>query len=168
MRDDLRARVAAGTAIFRGERILLLHRTLQSSNPGIWDLPGGHAELGESLPRAARRETREETGFRVSLGPIFHAEVFSSLSRRGKLRRTVGVYYHCKAPTKGSPQLDPDEHSEYAWVALSDLESYPTLPFLDRTIRAAFASRGPAPSSRASAKLSRLVESRLESFPVPV
>lgn len=168
MRDDLRARVSAGTAIFRGERILLLHRTFQSSNPGIWELPGGHAEVGESLPRAARRETREETGYRVELGPLFHAEVFSSLSKRGKLRRTVGVYYHCKARSKSNPALDPEEHNEYAWVALSDLESYPTLPFLDRTIRAAFASRGPAPSSRGMTRYPRLVESRLDPFPVPV
>lgn len=95
----------------------------------------------ESLPRAARRETREETGFDVRLGPVFHVEVFSSLSKRGKMRQTVGVFYHCKAPTEKPPQLDPDEHTEYAWVPLSDLNSYPTVPYLDRTIRAAFSTK---------------------------
>ncbi len=141
MQSPLKARVAAGTAIFRGERILLLRRSLQASNPGIWDLPGGHVESRESLSRAARRETKEETGFDVRLGSVFHVEVFSSLSRSGKMRQTVGVYYHCKAPVKKVPHLDTEEHTDYAWVSRDELASYPTMPFLDRTIRAAFRTR---------------------------
>lgn len=148
MQEDLRARVAAGTAIFRKDRILLLHRALQASNPGIWDLPGGHVANRESLSRAARRETREETGFEVRLGPVFHVEVFSSVSKRGKMRQTVGVYYHCTAPAEKRPQLDRDEHSEYAWVSKAELENYPTMPFLERTIRAAFRTRTSTPRPR--------------------
>lgn len=167
MKDDARVRVAAGTAIFRNDRILLLHRSIQASNPGIWDLPGGHVEVGESLRRTARRETREETGFTVRVGPVFHAEVFSSLSKRGKLRPTVGVYYHCSAPTRGPPQLDPNEHSEYAWVSLADLESYPTLPFLDRTIRAAFDTKKRA-GRAGSARAVRYLDAKPVAWPVPV
>jgi len=97
--------------------------------------------VGESLPRGAKRETKEETGFEVRVGRVFHAEVFSSLSKRGKMRRTVGIYFHCVAPARKTPQLDPEEHSEYAWVALADLNDYPTIPYLSRTIRTAFATR---------------------------
>lgn len=153
MQADLKARVATGTAIFRGERILLLRRSLQASNPGIWDLPGGHVEDRESLPRAARRETKEETGFSVRLGSVFHVEVFSSLSRRGKMRQTVGIYYHCQAPVRKSPHLDPDEHTDYAWVSQEELNSYPTMPFLDRTIRAAFRTRNSSSKSSGTAEL---------------
>jgi len=168
MKDDVRTRVAAGTAIFRGDRILLLHRSIQASSPGIWDLPGGHVEIGESLRRTARRETREETGFNVRIGPVFHAEVFSTLSKRGKLRPTVGVYYHCSAPARGSPQLDSNEHSEYAWVSLPDLQSYPTLPFLDRTIRAAFETRRRGARPRGASRTERYLEVKPVAWPVPV
>ena len=151
MQENLRARVAVGAAIFRGEQILLLHRSSQASNPGAWDLPGGHVEPGETLARAARREVREETGYDVRIGPLFHAEVFGSVSKRGKIRPTVGVYFHCAAPTRKAPRLDREEHTEYAWVRASELEDYPTIPYLTRTVRAAFESRdlarGAHPSS---------------------
>ena len=142
MQENLRARVAAGTAIFRGERILLLHRSAQAANPGIWDLPAGRVQARESLETAAMRETREETGFDVRLGRVFHVEVFGSMSKHGKMRPTVGVYFHCTAPpSRRAPRLDREEHSGYAWVARSDLESYPTVPFGSRTNRAAYRTR---------------------------
>jgi 8-oxo-dGTP diphosphatase len=141
MQENLRARVAAGAAIFRGDQILLLHRSSQASNPGAWDLPGGHVEPGETLARAARREVREETGYNIRVGPLFHAEVFGSISKRGKIRPTVGVFFHCNAPTKRAPRLDHQEHTEYAWVRASELEDYPTVPYLARTVRVAFESK---------------------------
>jgi 8-oxo-dGTP pyrophosphatase MutT (NUDIX family) len=148
MQEDLKARVAAATAIFRGNRILLLRRSLQASNPGIWDLPGGHVESREPLSRAAKRETKEETGFTVRLGPVYHVEVFSSLSRRGKMRQTVGVFYHCTAPVRKEPQLDAQEHSDFAWVSVSELDAHPTVPHLDRAIREAFRTRAPVRGGR--------------------
>jgi len=143
LQENLRARVSAGAAIFRGDQILLLHRSTQAANPGAWDLPGGHVEPGETLAHAARREVREETGFDVRIGPLFHAEVFGSLSKRGKIRPTVGVYFHCSAPVRKEPQLDQHEHTEYAWVRASELEDYPAVPALARTVRVAFESKEP-------------------------
>jgi 8-oxo-dGTP diphosphatase len=167
MQDDLKARVTAGTAIFRGNRILLLHRSVEASNPGIWDLPGGHVQSRETLARAARRETQEETGFQVRLGPLFHAETFSSLSKRSKMRRSVGVYFHCTAPPRKSPQLDPEEHTEYAWVSLTDLNDYPTLPFLSRTIRAAFLTKGLVGGPKNGGRVITITDSSSLAYPVP-
>jgi len=167
MAADLRARVTAGTAIFRGDRILLLRRALDASNPGIWDLPGGHVQFRETLRRAAKRETLEETGYEVRLGPLFHAEVFRSQSKRGKVRENVGVYFHCSGAFRRSPQLDTAEHMDYAWVALSDLKSYATVPFLARTIRAAFDSRGNARGSKGKAGTLSLPETSQFALPVP-
>jgi len=167
MQDNLRARVIAGTAIFRGDRILLLHRSLDASSPGIWDLPGGHVELRESLSRAAKRETLEETGFEVRLGPLYHAAMFSSLSKGGKARRSVGVYFHCSAPAKKTPRLDPEEHSAYAWVAASDLVDYPTIPHISRAIRLAFSTRTSVRAARPSNGKSSLGEGLALTFPVP-
>jgi len=167
MEANLKARVAAGTAIFRGERILLLHRSLHASNPGIWDLPGGQVQVGESLPRAARRETREETGLEVRIGPAFHVEVFTSISKRGKMRPTVGVFFHCAAPARKPLRLDSEEHSEFAWVSRTDLDDYPTVPALSRTIRAAFASRGLTPPPSESHPPARFPALDQVTFPVP-
>jgi 8-oxo-dGTP diphosphatase len=146
----LRARVAAKVAIFRGEQILMLHRASSASDPGVWDLPGGVVHEGESLTRAAKREVREETGFEVRIGPMFHAELFGSVSKRGKVRPTVGVFFQGDAPRHALPRLDPREHSDFAWVSRHELRSYPTVPYLVRTVRAAFTERAAERTSSAT------------------
>ncbi|MGI0151360.1 MAG: NUDIX domain-containing protein [Thermoplasmata archaeon] len=154
MQEYQRARVAAGAAIFRGDQILLLHRSPRVSNPGAWDLPGGRLEPGESLSRGARREVREETGLDVRIGPLFHAELFGSLSKSGRIRPTLEVFFHCAAPARKAPRVDSRAHTEYAWVRASELRDYPTAPHLQRTVRAAFRSK------RVRAGVRRAVTSR--------
>jgi 8-oxo-dGTP pyrophosphatase MutT (NUDIX family) len=168
MQENLRARVAAKAAIFHGNEILLLHRSLNASDPGSWDLPGGQVAQGESLPEALKREVREETGFDVRIGPVFHAEVFGSFSKRGRIRPTVGVFFLCDAPGRKRLKLDRKEHSEYAWVSRQDLKDYPSVPHIERTVRAAFAEKGPAGEGRPETE-ARLPsgEARHLHFPVP-
>jgi 8-oxo-dGTP diphosphatase len=167
--NRLRARVAAKVAIFRGEQLLLLHRSVAASDPGVWDLPGGVVHEGESLLRAARREVREETGFQIRIGPMFHAEVFGSMSRSGKIRPTVGVFFQGNAPRQGLPRLDPREHSDFAWVTRSELRSYPTVPYLERTVRAAFSDRkAPRPNRGHSSPESAALRPQLMHVRLPV
>ena len=42
---------------------------MQRSDNGMWSLPGGHVEPGESVTAAVLREVLEETGWRIELGP---------------------------------------------------------------------------------------------------
>lgn len=50
--------------IEHGECVLLIERR---DPPHGWALPGGHVDRGESLPAAAAREAKEETGLTVEL-----------------------------------------------------------------------------------------------------
>ena len=54
--------VAAGVALINREGNILLLK----GHDGVWDLPGGHMEVGESLEETAACELLEETGLTVS------------------------------------------------------------------------------------------------------
>ncbi len=66
-------RLGCSAAIFDDERRILLTRRADN---GLWCLPGGALESGESAAEACEREVFEETGLRVHV------------------KRLVGVYSH--------------------------------------------------------------------------
>ena len=62
-------RCAASAAIFRGSMVLLVQRG-KGALKGLWSLPGGHIEPGETARAAAVREVREETGVEAELAGL--------------------------------------------------------------------------------------------------
>ena len=68
-------RVAVGAFVFKDDRIVLVQRG-QSPAKGLWAIPGGSMELGETLQEAAEREIREETGLVIKARePVFTFDV---------------------------------------------------------------------------------------------
>ncbi|GAB3720389.1 NUDIX hydrolase [Spirosoma lituiforme] len=53
---------AAGGVVFKGDKMLLMFRR------GVWDLPKGKLDNGETSRKGAAREVQEETGVQVSVG----------------------------------------------------------------------------------------------------
>ena len=56
-------KVDVRTAVFRDETVLLV----QERKDGLWALPGGWADVGETPSQAAARETSEEAGYDVRI-----------------------------------------------------------------------------------------------------
>ena len=75
-------------AVWRGGQVLLAQRGKQPSK-GLWSLPGGHVELGETLEEAALRELMEETGVEARVEAFSH---FLDIIRRGE-QNHVEVHY---------------------------------------------------------------------------
>jgi ADP-ribose pyrophosphatase YjhB (NUDIX family) len=59
-----------GTVPVWGEQVLLCRRAIEPRR-GYWTLPAGFLELGETTAAGAVRETDEEAGARIDLGPLF-------------------------------------------------------------------------------------------------
>ena len=59
-----------GTVPVWEDQVLLCRRNIEPRH-GFWTLPAGFLELGESTADGARRETDEEAGAQIELGPLF-------------------------------------------------------------------------------------------------
>jgi 8-oxo-dGTP diphosphatase len=68
-------RVGVGAVVVKDGRVLLVKRGKPPSL-GMWAIPGGRVELGETLQQAVERELLEETGITVRAGsPILTFDV---------------------------------------------------------------------------------------------
>ncbi|MGH1296302.1 NUDIX hydrolase [Bacillus pretiosus] len=77
---------------------------LQQRRNGIWGVPGGFVELGESTEEAGRREVLEETGIEIGSLQLIH--VFSGKEFFVKLPNgdefyPITIAYLCKNITGG-------------------------------------------------------------------
>ena len=115
--------VGVGTVTFDDRGRVLLVRRRQEPLAGQWSLPGGMLELGESLEAGAARETQEETGLIVTVGPV--VEVFDRilLDDTGRVRyHFVLVDYLCEirggelragSDVEAAVMADPDALGDY-------------------------------------------------------
>src|SRR5918995_2502743 len=113
---DLTAEVRAAGGILRrvmdGEvQTVLVHRPRYDD----WSFPKGKVEDGETLPEAAVREVREETGVDARIG----GELPSSSYRDGQGRFKV-VSYWFMDPVAGSDLRPTGEVDEARWLPLPD------------------------------------------------
>ena len=72
--------VAADAAVFRGGRILLIRR----EDNGLWAMPGGATEVGETWAHSAERELHEEAGVRgtaTKLLGVFDSRLWGSRAK---------------------------------------------------------------------------------------
>jgi ADP-ribose pyrophosphatase YjhB (NUDIX family) len=77
-----------GTVPIWGEQVLLCRRNIEPRY-GLWTLPAGFMELGETTAEGALRETVEEAGARIELQGLF---TLLNVARAGQ----VHLYYRAR------------------------------------------------------------------------
>lgn len=63
-------RMVVGCIAEWGDRILLCRRAIEPRY-GLWTVPAGYMENGETTAQGAQRETLEEANARIEMGPLY-------------------------------------------------------------------------------------------------
>lgn len=120
----VRPTLAASAAVFRGPLVLLARR---AANPGagLWSLPGGRVEAGETLAEAAAREVMEEVGVSVEILGFAAARDIIVRDKAGELKAHFVVVAHAARWRSGEPQVG-EEAAEVGWFRPGEVAALPT------------------------------------------
>lgn len=122
-----------GIALDERGRVLLIQRA-QPPGAGLWTIPGGRVEPGESLARACARELREETGLEVEVGPV--VEVLDRMGHEAGVLAYHFVIIDFLVHVRGGRLAPAGDANDARWCAPADLDALPLteglVPVLDR------------------------------------
>ncbi|SNS02351.1 ADP-ribose pyrophosphatase YjhB, NUDIX family [Geodermatophilus pulveris] len=128
--DPVPAVACVGAVVLDGAGRLLLVRRGNEPGRGLWSVPGGRVEPGESPAAAVEREVREETGLAVRAG----AEV-------GRVRVPgPGVVYDvvdlsCALLDPSATPVAGDDADAVTFATAADLDRLTCTPRLLETLR---------------------------------
>jgi 8-oxo-dGTP diphosphatase len=131
-----------GAAIVRdvpgGRLCLVAQRGETMRHPGLWELPGGKVEPGETPQGALAREIREELGMEIRVGRFLARSEVDVDGRRIRLD-----VYVARLTGEAPAPLRLAEHRAVRWIgadAVDDLDwapaDVPLLPTLVQFLRA--------------------------------
>ena len=109
----------AGAIIVDERGRLLLVRRGRPPGVGLWSVPGGRVDAGETIEQAVAREAREETGLEVTVGPLV-----GRVERPGVGDAVYDIHDHV-ATVRGGDLRPGDDAADVRWVAPADLASLP-------------------------------------------
>lgn len=121
--EELQFRPSA-YAIIRHEENLLL---LKNVHTGMWNLPGGGIDLGETIEQGLRRELREECNIEIEIQrQAFFDSSFFYFDPSDQAFQTILLYFECKACSLdvtdqfNSPS---DVSRDPSWVSIETLSA---------------------------------------------
>lgn len=128
--------LAVSAAIIHDGRVLVTQRA-RGPGIGIWSMPGGVVEAGETLTEALIREIKEETD--LTIEPVTlagHREVVVR-DRDGRALRHFVILCFASRWIAGEPKLN-EELSDARWLKLEELGTLKTTEGLAEIVAAAF------------------------------
>jgi 8-oxo-dGTP diphosphatase len=127
--------LAVSAAIIRDGRVLVVRR---ARNPalGIYTLPGGGVETGETLMQAVTREVREETSLTVEPVALAGHREAIACDAQGRVQRHFVILCFAARWLSGEPLLN-EELDDARWLDPAELPSLRTTEGLAEIVAAA-------------------------------
>ena len=113
--------VCVGALVWNAEGRVLLARTTKWR--GLWGVPGGKVDWGETLVDAVAREYREETGLR--LRDIRYAQTQEAVLSPEFHKPSHMLLFDYFARTDDTLVSPNEEIEDWAWVPLAEAAAYP-------------------------------------------
>ena len=106
-----------GAVVIDGQGRLLMIKRGHEPGAGLWSIPGGRIEPGETDAEAVAREMTEETGLKVQVGRLI-----GRVRRPGLNGAVIDIRDYAAAVTGGTLRAG-DDAADARWVAPGELES---------------------------------------------
>ena len=115
--------IAVGAVVIRDEKVLLVKRR-KPPGKGLWSIPGGRVELGETLKEAAEREVKEEAGVIIrAKDPVYTFDLIDR-DKQGYIRFHYVIVDLLADYVSGKVNPSSDA-CEARWVTPRELEDLP-------------------------------------------
>jgi ADP-ribose pyrophosphatase YjhB (NUDIX family) len=127
--------LAVSAAIFRDGRVLIVRRARPPAH-GLYTLPGGGVELGETLEQAVIREVREETALEIA--PLELVGFRQAIARDvvGRVERHFVILPFAARWVQGEVLLN-EELAEARWLSPAGLMGLKMTEGLEQIVAAA-------------------------------
>lgn len=112
---------AVAVIIFDDQRRVFLQKR---ADVGLWGIPSGHVEPGETVEQAAKREVFEETGYHIRIEKLIG--VYSDPASQvfhypdGKVVHFITTYFLGKI-SGGNLNVDPAESLDVAFFSVHEM-----------------------------------------------
>ncbi len=106
-----------GAVVTDGEGRLLMIKRGHEPGAGLWSIPGGRIEPGETDTEALVREMLEETGLTVQVGPLI-----GSVQRPGLHGAVIDIRDYA-ATVIGGTLRPGDDAADARWVDMAEMGS---------------------------------------------
>jgi len=122
-----RQRVAAYAYVLRDDALLLTRNSALGPHPGVWTLPGGGVDHGESPRETVVRELHEECGLDGAIGELLTVDDhhFTGTAPNGRLEdfHAIRIIYRAVVPSGTEPRVvEVDGTTDaVAWVSLAEI-----------------------------------------------